>query len=66
MSLASRRPLGKAVGGLLGRLGRSFDRQDAILGVLDRTFSDSRPSWAILGASRGTLGPSWRPGGDEQ
>ena len=47
----SRGPLGCTLGGLLRRLGRPLGPFGAILGVLERSFDDSGPSWAILGAS---------------
>ena len=50
MNFASWEPPGSALGGFLGRL-------DAILGVFERSFVDSGPSWTVWAASRGGLGP---------
>ena len=56
-------PLGTPLGPLVGRLESFLSRLGAILGVLERSFGDSGPSWTILGASWGpswlVLGPSW-------
>ena len=56
MNFAAWGPPGSALGGLLGRL-------EAILGVLERSFVDSGPSWRVWAASRGGLGPFWGPVG---
>ena len=59
MSFASWGPPGSALGGFFGRL-------EAILGVLERSFVDSGPSWMVKLASRGVLGPFWCPRGREE
>ena len=61
MIFASWSPLGRPLGGLLGRLGGLLGRLGAILGVLERSFVDSGPSWIVWTASRGGLGPFWGP-----
>ena len=75
MIFASWRPLGRALGGLLGRLGGLLGRLEAILeaswvilvawvGFLGTSWQGSwRPlgaSWRPFGPSGGHLGPSWR------
>ena len=57
MILASRGPLGRPLGGFLERLGSLLDRLWVILAVLGRCFGDSGPSWAVVAASWGSLGP---------
>ena len=52
MILASWGPLGKGLGALWGRLGGLLGRLETVLGVLGRSFGDSR-----------VLGPSWGPPG---
>eukprot|EP00959_Pyramimonas_sp_CCMP1952_P291239 6091929-Pyramimonas_sp.AAC.1 len=44
---------------LLGRL-------RAVLGILERSFGDSGPSWTVLRASWGPPGLSWGPLGPEK
>ena len=66
MILASRSPLGRPLGGLLGRLGGLLGRLGVIFGVLERSLGVLGPSWAVLGASWGPLGPSWAPLGPEK
>ena len=59
MTLASWGPLGKGLGALLGRLGGFLGSLEAVLGVLVRSFGDSRPlgpSWGPLGALLAPLG----------
>ena len=59
MILASWGPLGKGLGALLGPLGGVLGRLEAVLGVLGRSFGDSRvlgPSWVPLGALLACLG----------
>ena len=51
MNFASWGPLGRALGGLLGRRG-------AILGVLERYYGVLELCWTILSASWGSLGSS--------
>ena len=64
---ASRGPLWKPLGGLLGRLGGLLGRLGTILGVVDRSLCVSGPSWTILRASwnrfgslLGRLEASWK------
>ena len=73
MIFASSGPLGKPLGGHLGRLGGLLDRLGAILGrlgglldrlgpnlgVLERSWTVLEPSWTPLGPSWAPLGPSW-------
>ena len=61
MIFASWGPLGAAPGALLGRLGGFLGRLAAILTVVERSIGDSNPSWPVLGASWGPLGPYRRP-----
>ena len=59
MILASWGPLGKNLGARLGCLGGLLGRLEAVLGVLGRSFGDSRvlgPSWGPLGALLARLG----------
>ena len=57
MILAARGPLGRPLGGFLGRLGGLLGRLGAIFGFLERSGSVSRPSWAVLGAPPGSSWP---------
>ena len=50
----------------MGRLRGFWGRLRAILAVLGLPLGDSRPSWAVFEASRGTTGPSWGPLGPEK
>ena len=52
MILASWGPLGKGIGALLGHLGGLLGRREAVLGLLGRSFGDSR----VLGPYLGHLG----------
>ena len=56
MNFVSWGPPGSALGGFLWRL-------DVILGVFERSFVDSGPSWTVWAASWGGLGPFWGPRG---
>ena len=60
MILASRGPLGRPLGGLLGRLGGLLARLGAILGVLEHLGAIFRPLGALLERLGGLLGLSWR------
>ena len=64
--LASRGPLGRPLGGLLGRRGGLLGRLWAIFGVLERSLDVLSPLWAVLEASWRPLGPTSRPLGPEQ
>ena len=59
MILAARGPLGRPLGGLLGRLGGLLGRLGIIFGVLDRPLGDPELSWPVLAASWDPLGPFW-------
>ena len=65
MIFASWGPLGRPLGGLLGRLGGLLGRLGAILGVLERSFVGSGPFPIVWTALRGGLGPFWSPRGRE-
>ena len=66
MIFASWGPLGRPLGGLLGRLGGLLGRLGAILGVLERSLVGSEPFSIVWTASRGGLGLFWGPRGREE
>ena len=73
MSFASWGPLGRPLGGLLGRLGGLLGRLGIILGVQGRSFVGSGRSWIVwtdswggLGPFRGARGREDRPGGPRE
>ena len=66
MIFASWGPLGRPLGGLLGRLGGLLGRLGAILGVLERSFVGSGPFSIVWTAPRGGLGPFLAPRGREE
>ena len=59
--LASRGPLRRPLGGLLGRLGGLLACHGAILEASWPVLGPSWASWSTLWASREPLGPSWAP-----
>ena len=64
MVVASWGPLGKGLGALLGRRGALLGGLEAVLGVLGRSFGESRvlgPSWGPLGALLARLGALLAP-----
>ena len=63
MIFASWGPLGRPLGGLLGRLGGLLGRLGAILGVLERSFVGSEAFSIVWTALPGGLGPFWGPRG---
>ena len=56
MSFASWGPLGRPLGGLLGRLGGLLGRLGIILGVQGRSFVGSGRSWIVWTDSGAALG----------
>ena len=63
MIFASRRALGRPLGGFLGRLGGLLDRLGAILGVLERFVGVLGAWWGAPRRSPSRLGRCSRPGG---
>ena len=61
MIFASWGPLGRPLGGLLGRLGGLLGRLEAILSVLERSFVGSEPFSIVWTTSRGGLEPCLAP-----
>ena len=60
---ASWGPVGRPLGGLLGRLGGLLGRLEAILGVLGRSFTVWGAWWGAPRTPPGRLGRCNRPGG---
>eukprot|EP00959_Pyramimonas_sp_CCMP1952_P277136 5793572-Pyramimonas_sp.AAC.1 len=54
---ASPGPLGRPLGGLLGRLGALLGHLGAILGILERSLGVTGPCWIVSATSWGPLGP---------